>query len=136
MPIESVRHRLEVAAGLLQYALAPMGCQLQGWYFELLIIKAFDIHRQRFDLEEPQAEVPCGQPWGELLDALAAVVAQLSEGLRGQRSEYRLIAVLYDRWDGVQDMHALQSRMNRVFEWIAADAALRKIGNDNGFKLS
>jgi hypothetical protein len=88
---------VEVAAGLLLYALAPMDCQLQGWYVEVLIFKVFDIHRQRFAHEEPQTEVPCGQPWGELLDVLAAVVAQLSKGLLGQRSEHRLIALLYER---------------------------------------
>jgi hypothetical protein len=131
-PMDATRHRLEVTIALLQDALASSGCLLSGWPAEVLLYKAWRMHQQMTQPESflfKDSEELLGQPWDELVDTLAPVVAHLAEGLRDSRCEYRLIALIHDRYGGVQDMHQLQARFESVFSRAATDAELYRINN-------
>lgn len=116
--MDATRHRLEATVALLQDVLVSSGCLLSGWPAEVLLHKAWRIHQQMTQPESSlfnsSAEL-LGQPWDELVDTLAPVVAHLAEGQRDSRCEYRLVALIHDRYGGVQDMHQLQARFERVF---------------------
>jgi hypothetical protein len=133
---ESMRP-LHISLALLQYALAPLGCTLNGFEEEALIYKAYSLQKGATAEQAPHA---C--PFfthellrEELVESLASVCGHLAQGQRNRTCEYRLVAILYDRYNGDQHMRQLQERFDRVFHWIATDAALRQIGNDSGFSL-
>jgi hypothetical protein len=133
---ESLRP-LHTSLALLQYVLAPLGCTLDGFSEEVLICKALRV-QQGPSTEQAILNSPISTQAllrDELLDCLARLCAQLSQGRRCHAHEYRLIAIVYDRYNGVQNMRQLQERFDRAFHWIATDAALRQIGNDSGFEL-
>lgn len=128
---------LQISLALLQYAMAPLGCTLHSFAEEELIYKAYGMQK---GATVEQATIACPQYTHallreELMECLASVCSHLAQGKRNRASEYHLIAILYDRYNGVQDMRQLQERFDRVFHWIATDAALRQIGNDSGFQL-
>lgn len=130
---------LHTSLALLQYVLAPLGCTLDGFSQEVLIYKAQSLQQgpstEQAILDNPNPTSTQALLRDELLDCLARLCAQLSQGRRCHAHEYRLIAIVYDRYNGVQDMRQLQERFDRAFHWIATDAALRQIGNDSGFEL-
>ena len=61
---------------------------------------------------------------------MALLIAHLVEGRRDRQCEYRLVALLYDLFGGVQDMHQLMARYDNIFLWIQIDASLRRIGKN------
>jgi hypothetical protein len=134
---ESLRP-LHTSLALLQYVLAPFGCTLDGFSQEVLICKALRLQQgsstEQATPESPSPSCTHALLRDELLDCLARLCAQLSQGRRCHAHEYRLIAIVYDRYNGVQNMRQLQERFDRAFHWIATDAALRQIGNDSGFE--
>jgi hypothetical protein len=130
---------LHTSLALLQYVLAPLGCTLDSFSQEVLIYKAQHLQQgpstEQAMLDNPSPIKTHALLRDELLDCLARLCAQLSQGRRCHTHEYRLIAIVYDHYNGVQDMRQLQERFDRAFHWIATDAALRQIGNDSGFSL-
>ena len=133
---ESMRP-LHISLALLQYALAPLGCTLSGFEEEALIYKAYSLQKGTTS-EEATNTSPCYTHEllrEELMESLASVCGHLAQGQRNRTCEYRLVAILYDRYNGVQHMRQLQERFDSVFNWIATDASLRQIGNDSGFEL-
>ena len=130
-------HPFEISLALLQYAMAPLGFTLNSVETEALIYKAYELQK---DATAEQATHAC-PPYPhallreELMACLASVCCDLAQAKRNRTAEYHLIAILYDRYNGVQDMRQLQERFDRVFHWIATDAALRQIGNESGFQL-
>lgn len=130
---------LHTSLALLQYVLAPIGCTLDSFSQEVLMCKAKRLQQgsstEQAILDSPNPISTHALLRDELLDCLAQLCAQLSQGRRCHAHEYRLIAIVYDRYNGVQDMRQLQERFDRAFHWIATDAVLRQIGNDSGFEL-
>jgi len=127
----------EISLALLQYAMAPLGCTLDSFANEELIYKAYKMQKGATAEQATNASPYYAHALlrEELMESLASVCCHLAQGKRNRRAEYHLIAILYDRYNGVQDMRQLQERFDRVFHWIATDAALRQIGNDSGFEL-
>lgn len=127
----------EICLALLQYAMAPLGCTLSSFETEALIYNAYKMQKGATTEQATHAS-PKYTPAllrEEMLVCLASVCCHLTQGNRNSNDEYHLIAILYDRYNGVQDMSQLQERFDSVFHWIATDAALRQIGNDSGFRL-
>ena len=58
---------------------------------------------------------------------MALLIAHLAEGRRDRQREYRLVALVYDHFGGVQDMHQLMARYDSIFLWIQINASLRRI---------
>lgn len=113
---------LHLGLAVLQHVLAKKGCTLAAYDEELVIMRAL----------REDACIPPGYAKAELLNCLANLCARLTQGERDPSSEYRLTALIYELYNGVQDMHALQQEFDRVFHWISTDAALRRIGNNSG----
>ena len=130
-------HPIEISLALLQYAMAPLAFTLSSVETEALIYKAYKLQKGPTAEQATHACPPYTHALlrEELMACLASVCCHLAQGKRNRTAEYHLIAILYDRYNGVQDMRQLQARFDRVFHWIATDAALRQIGNDSGFQL-
>lgn len=128
---------IHISLTLLQYAMAPLDCTLHSIAKEALIYKAYSMQKGATAEQATNASPDCTHALlrEELMECLASVCCHLAQGKRHPTAEYQLIAILYDRYNGVQNMHQLQERFDSVFHWIATDAALRQIGNDNGFQL-
>ena len=128
------RARLEACSDQLRYALARSGCRLPGWRTDFVLLrKALQFHQQLLDPATPRcvnSHESLGRPWDELLETMALLIAHLVEGRRDRQCEYRLVALLYDLFGGVQDMHQLMARYDNIFLWIQIDASLRRIGKN------
>ena len=125
------RARLEACSDQLRYALARSGCSLPGWRSDLVLLrKALLFHQQLLDPATPlcvSSYERLGRPWDELLETMALLIAHLAEGRRDRQREYRLVALVYDHFGGVQDMHQLMARYDSIFLWIQINASLRRI---------
>ena len=120
---------LHVALTQLQYCLAPLGCTLSPTAQDWVLWRA-----HQWQPSDSNSILATSND--ELTECLARVCAHLAKGKRCHNAEYHLVALLYDCYNGVQNMAELQPRFERVFHWIAIDAALRQLGNESGFKLA